>query len=84
VIFRESSVRELAEFENGDEVMRSRRLVGVNRVGHIRLPSGFEAVGIRHTICLAAIATVLMLNFRLHMSNKSSKLGPNKSMTRIL
>ena len=36
------------------------------------------------TICLAAIHTVLIENFLPHMSNKSSKLGPKRSMTRIL
>ena len=36
------------------------------------------------TICFAAIHTVLTENFLPHMSNKSSRLGPRRSMTRML
>ena len=36
------------------------------------------------TICRAAIHTVLIENLRPHMSNKSSRLGPRRSMTRML
>lgn len=36
------------------------------------------------TICLAAMQTVLVENFRPHMSKRSSKLGPRRSMTRML
>ena len=37
-----------------------------------------------HTICFAAMHTVLMVNFRPHMSNKSSRFGPSRSITRTL
>ena len=43
-----------------------------------------ETGGGERTICRAAIQTVLTENLRPHISNKSSRLGPNKSMTRIL
>ena len=36
------------------------------------------------TICRAAMHTVLIENLRPHMSNRSSKLGPRRSMTRML
>jgi hypothetical protein len=36
------------------------------------------------TICRAAMHTVLIENFRPHISNKSSKLGPRRSITRML
>jgi hypothetical protein len=36
------------------------------------------------TICLAAIQTVLMLNLRPQISKRSSRLGPSRSITRIL
>lgn len=36
------------------------------------------------TICLANMATVLILNFLEQLSNKSSRLGPSKSITRML
>ena len=36
------------------------------------------------TICFAAMHTVLIENLRLHMSNKSSRLGPNRSIARTL
>lgn len=36
------------------------------------------------TICRANMATVFMLNRLEHLSNKSSRLGPNKSITSIL
>lgn len=36
------------------------------------------------TICLATMTTVLIENRRLQWSKRSSKLGPSKSMTRIL
>lgn len=36
------------------------------------------------TICLATMTTVLMENFLLQWSNRSSKLGPRRSMTRML
>lgn len=36
------------------------------------------------TICFAAMHTVLMLNLRLHMSKRSSRLGPRRSITRML
>jgi hypothetical protein len=36
------------------------------------------------TICLAVITTVFVLNLRPHISKRSSKLGPSKSMTRML
>lgn len=36
------------------------------------------------TICFATMTTVLMENFRLQWSNRSSKLGPSRSMTRML
>ena len=38
----------------------------------------------RRTICLAAMHTVLIENFLPHISNRSSKLGPRRSMTRML
>jgi len=37
-----------------------------------------------HTICFATMTTVLMENFLLQWSNKSSRLGPSRSMTRML
>jgi hypothetical protein len=36
------------------------------------------------TICFANMAAVLMLNFRPHISNRSSRLGPSMLITRIL
>ena len=36
------------------------------------------------TICLATMTTVLIENFLLQWSNRSSKLGPSRSMTRML
>lgn len=42
------------------------------------------AVKLKLTICFAAIHTVLTENFLPHMSNKSSRLGPRRSMTRML
>ena len=36
------------------------------------------------TICRAAMQTVLIENFLLHMSNRSSRLGPRRSMTKML
>lgn len=36
------------------------------------------------TICLAVIQHVLTVNFLPHMSNKSSRDGPSKSITRML
>ena len=38
----------------------------------------------RRTICFAAMQTVLIVNFRPHISKRSSKLGPSRSMTRTL
>jgi len=38
----------------------------------------------RLTICLAVMTTVLMLNFRPHMSKRSSNEGPRRSITRML
>jgi hypothetical protein len=38
----------------------------------------------RRTMALATITTVLMLNFLPHRSNRSSRLGPKRSMTRTL
>lgn len=40
--------------------------------------------GVTLTICLAARHTVLMENLRPHMSNKSSRLGPRRSIARTL
>ena len=39
---------------------------------------------VNHTICLAAMQTVLLENLRPHMSKRSSKLGPRRSMTKML
>ena len=36
------------------------------------------------TICLASMQVVLRVNFRPHKSNKSSRFGPKRSMTRTL
>ena len=36
------------------------------------------------TICRAAMHTVFIENFLPHISNRSSRLGPSRSMTRIL
>jgi len=36
------------------------------------------------TICFATMTTVLIENLRLQWSKRSSKLGPSKSMTRML
>jgi hypothetical protein len=41
-------------------------------------------IEIERTICFASIATVFILNLREHMSNKSSRLGPSISITKIL
>ena len=46
------------------------------------LGEGYE--GLAQTICFAAMQTVLMENLRPHMSNRSSRLGPRRSMTRML
>lgn len=40
--------------------------------------------GVCRTICLAAMQTVLVENLRPHMSKRSSKLGPRRSMTKML
>jgi hypothetical protein len=56
--------------------LHSRQLERVS--AHERWGSG------RHTICFATITTVLMENFLLQWSNRSSKLGPSRSMTRML
>ena len=37
-----------------------------------------------HTICLVTMQTVFIENFCPHMSNRSSNLGPRRSMTRML
>jgi hypothetical protein len=41
-------------------------------------------IHVLQTICFAAMHTVLIENFRPHISNKSSRLGPSRSMTRML
>ena len=38
----------------------------------------------RRTICRAAMHTVLIVNLRPHISNRSSRLGPSRSMTKML
>lgn len=38
----------------------------------------------RRTICLATMTTVLMVNRRLQWSKRSSRLGPRRSITRML
>jgi len=55
----------------------ARKLAIVSK-GHERL--------IRHklTICFATITTVFMENFRWQWSKRSSRLGPRRSMTRML
>ena len=40
--------------------------------------------GEKHTICLAIIATVLTEKRRLQWSNRSSRLGPSRSITSML
>lgn len=45
---------------------------------------GGEDVEKTHTICLASMQTVLMENLRPHMSKRSSRFGPRRSMTRTL
>lgn len=66
-----------------DEVL----LVDGLDAGQLRLDVSFTSQstmpGIR-TICLATMTTVLMEKRRLQWSKRSSKLGPSRSMTRML
>lgn len=45
---------------------------------------GVRAKGRVLTICLAAMHTVFMVNLRPHMSKRSSRFGPRRSITRTL
>jgi hypothetical protein len=56
--------------------LHSRQLDGIS--------TGHRTAQMRHTICFATMTTVLIENFLLQWSNKSSKLGPSRSMTRML
>ena len=53
-------------------------------------PGRIESTGTRTTgwymltICLAAMHTVLIVNLRPHISKRSSRFGPSRSMTRTL
>ena len=70
----------------GDQTAQEER-AGGRRAGGIRTRarSGGQRTGAdTRTICRAAMQTVLIENLRPHMSKRSSKLGPRRSMTRIL
>jgi len=47
-------------------------------------PPPLARVGGQRTICLAVMHTVLVENLRPHMSNRSSRLGPRRSITSTL
>jgi hypothetical protein len=65
-----------------DEVLLMDRLDS-RQLGEVSARKNDDGVS-RHTICFATMTTVLMENFLLQWSNKSSKLGPSRSITRML
>ena len=59
----------------------------VNRLDSRQLQlvsNGQYALKELQTICFATMTTVLMENLRLQWSNRSSRLGPSRSITRML
>jgi hypothetical protein len=77
-----ASNKEVVRFDiSVDEVLLVDRL---NAGKLVSLARGEHGSRKEPTICLATITTVLVENRRLQWSKRSSRLGPRRSITRIL
>ena len=65
--------------------LNSRNLMGGRKLRkRTGIPGVKELIALGLTICFAAMHTVLIENLRPHMSNRSSRLGPKRSIARTL